>query len=220
MTMNRNYLIGAAAVTAAALVLGRAWTVVHAQTAPRPEAPAAAAPAVPAPNNVILYQDGNTLLHTVMPITTGNQGYAYGVAPAEDDPEMGELAQVEAQASQESAEILSRYAATDNAADQKELKAKLRTALEDQFRVQLKRQQLELARIEERVRKLREQFKKRTDTRDMIIDRRLDQLINEAEGLGWTQPTGAAPQASSWGPVTVQPGPKRSNRAPATPAAR
>jgi hypothetical protein len=215
MTMNRNHLIGAAAVTVAALILGRAWTVVHAQTAPRAEAPATAAPAVPAPKNVILYQDGNTLLHTVMPVTTGNQAYAYGVGVAEDDPEMGELAQVEAQASQESAELLSRYAATNNAADQKELKVKLRTALEDQFRVQLKRQQLELARIEERVRKLREQFKKRNDTRDTIIDRRLDQLINEAEGLGWTQPTGAVPQASSW---SSAPGtrPIRNNRNPAT----
>jgi hypothetical protein len=205
--MNRNHLIGAAAVTAAALVLGRAWTVVHAQTAPRAEAPAAAAPAAPAPKNVAVYQDGNVLLHSVVPITTANQPYAYGVVQSEDDPEMGELAQVEAKASQESAELLSRYAATDDPANQKEIKAKLRTSLEDQFRVQLKRQQIELARIEERVRKLREQFKKRNDTRDTIIDRRLDQLINEAEGLGWTQPTDAAPQASSWGPVkTQQPG--------------
>jgi hypothetical protein len=216
MTMNRNHLIGAAAVTVAALILGRAWTVVHAQTAPRAEAPAVP----PSPKNTVIFQDGNALIHSVVPVTNGNQFYAYGVAPAEDDPEMGELAQVEAQASQESAEILARYAATDNAADQKELKAKLRTALEDQFRVQLKRQQLELARIEERVRKLREQFKKRNDTRDTIIDRRLDQLINEAEGLGWTQPSGAVPQASSWGPLQVQPAGKRNNRTPATPAAR
>ncbi len=213
--MNRSHLFGAAAVTVAALILGRAWTVVHAQTAPRAEAPA-----VPAPQNVIVHQDGNALIHNVVPVTTGNQFYAYGVGVAEDDPEMGELAQVEAKASQESAEILSRYAATDNAADQKELKAKLRTALEDQFRVQLKRQQIELARIEERVRKLREQFKKRNDTRDTIIDRRLDQLINEAEGLGWTQPTGAATQTSSWGPVNILSGPTRGSRPAANPGAR
>jgi len=214
--MNRNHLIGAAAVTAAALILGRAWTVVHAQTAPRVAETTGAAPAVPAPKNVIVHQDGNVLFHSVVPVTNGNQFYAYGVSPAEDDPEMGELAQVEAQASQESAEILSRYAATDNAADQKELKAKLRTALDDQFRVQLKRQQLELTRIEERVRKLRDQFKKRNDTRDTIIDRRLDQLINEAEGLGWTQPSGAAPQSAAWSPVHLQPAGKRK----LTPAAR
>jgi hypothetical protein len=215
--MNRNHLIGAVAVTAAALVLGRAWTVVHAQTGPRAEAQPAGAPTVPGPKNVIVHQDGNALIHTVVPITTGNQAYAYAyaVGQAEDDPEMGELAQVEAQASQESAELLSRYAATENTADQKEIKAKLRTALEDQFRVQLKRQQLELARIEERVRKLREQFKKRNDTRETIIDRRLDQLINEAEGLGWTQPSGAVSQASSWGPLKAQQPGKAGNRTPA-----
>src|SRR5205823_1557375 len=100
MTMNRNHFIGAAVVTAAALILGRAWTVVHAQTAPRAEVTATTSSAVPVPKNVIVYQDGNALIHSVVPVTNGNQYYAYGVAPAEDDPEMGELAQVESQASQ------------------------------------------------------------------------------------------------------------------------
>jgi hypothetical protein len=210
--MNRNHLIGAAAVTVAALILARSWTVVHAQTAPRVTESSAAAPAVPAAQSRFIVQEGNLL---DVPVTSTSQVYAYGVAVSDNDPEMGELAQVEAQASQETAELLSRYAATDNAAEQKELKAKLRTALEDQFRVQLKRQQLELTRIEERLRKLREQFKKRNDTRDTIIDRRLDQLINEAEGLGWTQPSGASPHTQLWTTPRTQLQPTRSNRAPA-----
>lgn len=195
--MNRNHLIGAAAVVVAALIAARSWTVVHAQTAPRTTENIPVAPAVPASQNAVIYRFPDGSRGEAVPVTITNQNYIVGNVQAEDDPEMGELAQVEAQASQESAELLSRYAATDNAADQKEIKAKLRTALEDQFKVQLKRQQLELARIEERVKKLREQFKKRTDTRDTIIDRRLEQLINEAEGLGWAQPSGAVPQTSS-----------------------
>ena len=46
--MNRNHLIGAAAVTVAALIAARSWTVVHAQVAPAASEPAPATPAVPA----------------------------------------------------------------------------------------------------------------------------------------------------------------------------
>jgi len=209
--MNRNHLIGAAAVTVAALIAARSWTVVHAQVAPAASEPAPATPAVPAFPKGAPYQIQEGTNRFTVPVTTEMLSYTVGVAHSEDDPELGELAQVEAQASQESAELLSRYAATEDAAQQKEIKAKLRTALEDQFRVQLKRQQIELARIEERLKKLREQIKKRTDTRDTIIDRRLDQLINEAEGLGWGQPSGAVSHTPTW----IRSQPVRSNRTPA-----
>jgi hypothetical protein len=110
---------------------------------------------------------------------------------ADDDPEMAELAQTEATLAAESADILARFGETDNAADRKKASAELRESLAKQFDVQRKRRELELGRIEEQVRKLRDQLKKRTDARETIIDRRLDQLVNEVEGLGWTPPAGA-----------------------------
>ena len=109
---------------------------------------------------------------------------------SDDDPEMAELAQAEAALANESEELVGRFAATDNAADRKQLAGELRQTLAKQFEVQRKRRELELSRIEERVRKLRDQIKKRDDARETIIDRRLDQLINEVEGLGWTPPAG------------------------------
>jgi hypothetical protein len=109
----------------------------------------------------------------------------------DDDPEMAELAQSEAALANESEELVGRFAETDNAADRKQLAGELRQTLAKQFEVQRKRRELELSRIEERVRKLRDQIKKRDDARETIIDRRLDQLVNEVEGLGWTPPAGS-----------------------------
>lgn len=117
-----------------------------------------------------------------------NNAYAtvYVAGPDANDPEMAKLAETEGELTREAEELLSQYAGSDDAAEQKKLKADLRQALAKQFDVQKQRRELELARIEERVRKLREQLKKRTDARETIVDRRLEQLVNDAEGLGWT----------------------------------
>ena len=106
---------------------------------------------------------------------------------------MAKLAQAETELAHHADEILSQYGAADKADDQKRLKAELRDVLAKQFDVQRQRRELELSRIEERVKKLRDQIKKRNDARETIIDRRLEQLATEAEGLGWGQPAGAVP---------------------------
>ena len=41
------------------------------------------------------------------------------------------------------------------------------------------------------MKKLRDVMKKRSDARATIIDKRLDQLLNEASGLGWSTPRGS-----------------------------
>ncbi len=115
-------------------------------------------------------------------------------APAAD-PEMARLAEAEAELARASEELLSQYAAADKPEEQKRLKAELRDALAKQFDLQRQQRELELARVEERIKKVREQLKKRNEARETIVDRRLDQLINDAEGLGWTAPAGASPRA-------------------------
>jgi hypothetical protein len=113
---------------------------------------------------------------------------------ADDDPEMAKLAAAEAELGDSSEALLTQYAAADKPEDQKRLKAELRDALAKQFDVQRQERELELARVEERIKKVREQLKKRNDAREWIVDRRLDQLINDVDGLGWTAPAGASPR--------------------------
>jgi len=119
--------------------------------------------------------------------------FIYSVVPgagagmlAADDPESAKLAQAELEVAQEADQLSAKYEAADKPEEQKRVKAELREVLTKQFNLQHQRRELELARIEERVQKLRDQIKKRNEARDSIIDRRLEQLINDAEGLGWS----------------------------------
>jgi len=57
--------------------------------------------------------------------------------------------------------------------------------LREQFDARQRRHEEEIAALEARVAKLKELARKRGDNRDAIIRKRLDQLLSEAEGLGW-----------------------------------
>jgi hypothetical protein len=190
--MTRHQTFKLAAVAAAAISAGGVWGIVHAQTSPgaqpaRAEVGSFAIPATgsgirPVPNgqNYPYYFTG----------PGGANNWSYVAAP-ENDPEMAKLAEAEMELAHNADEFLTQYVAADKPDDQKRLKAELRDMLTKQFDVQKQRRELELSRIEERIKKLRDQIKKRNDARETIIDRRLEQLTNEAEGLGWGQPAGA-----------------------------
>jgi len=72
--------------------------------------------------------------------------------------------------------------------DKKEIRKKLAEALGKQFDAHMKQQQDELAALENQINDLKNIMKKRQEAKTTIIDRRLDQLIQDAEGLGWTAP--------------------------------
>jgi hypothetical protein len=185
--MIRNHAFSLTAVAAAALALGGTLAIVQAQEP--------AGGLVPATKTANDYQN-----RAVYPTPAGF-GSAPGMMPmgmsvavVDDDPEMAELVQAEAVLAHESGEIVQRFVESDNAQDRKKITAELRETLAKQFDVQRKRRELELGRIEEQVRKLRDQIKKRDDARETIINRRLDQLVNEVEGLGWASPAGPTPR--------------------------
>jgi hypothetical protein len=61
----------------------------------------------------------------------------------------------------------------------------MHSALEKQFDIDFARREKELAEVEQRVRKLRDQLEKRKAARDRIVELRLQTLVNETEGLGF-----------------------------------
>lgn len=109
------------------------------------------------------------------------------------DPEMAKLMNEEVKAEQEAAKLIREYGKTEDEGKRAKLKTKLADVLGKEFDYQQKRRDLDLTRLEAKVKKLRELMKKRTDARQMIVEKRLDQLIREAEGLGWTVPAGPSP---------------------------
>jgi len=106
------------------------------------------------------------------------------------DMEMDKLVTQEAVAEREVASLMESYAHTEGDTERSQIKSKVAAALEKAFDLQQKRRELELSRVEARVKKIRELMQRRSDARQSIIDKRLDQLLREADGLGWTPPPG------------------------------
>jgi hypothetical protein len=118
----------------------------------------------------------------------------YGAMPSSyatpHDKELSELFKEESKAAGEASRMMKDYAAADNEDKRAKIKTKVQEALGKQFDAQQKRRDLELTRLEAQTKKLRELMKKRTDARTTIIEKRLDQLLREADGLGWASPHG------------------------------
>ena len=104
--------------------------------------------------------------------------------PGYVNPLAAEWAEAEGQANA----ALEAYKQTEDATAQHEIKASLTKALECQFDVRQKRRVGELEEIEARVKKLRDLIEKRNQTRQTIVSKRVDQLLSEIDGLGWTSP--------------------------------
>jgi hypothetical protein len=86
---------------------------------------------------------------------------------------------------QEAAQLLQQYGAAEKDDEKSKIRDQLETVLEKEFDLQKKQQDAEIERIEQQLEKLKAQVKKRNDARKSIVERRLDQLTQEAEGLGW-----------------------------------
>ena len=121
------------------------------------------------------------------------EALGYSSSTPSQDREMAKLLGDEARLERQAAGLVAEYARTEDEKDRSKIKSRLSAVLEKQFDAQQNRRDLEVARIEAQLKKLRELMRKRSDARQTIIDKRLDQLVREAEGLGWTAPAG--PQA-------------------------
>jgi len=119
------------------------------------------------------------------------------------DDRLSELVQLDANLAQQSQQLIDQYSEAKDEVDRVKLKAQLAQTLERQFDSQQQLRELEVSRIEGRLKTLRELIAKRNDSKRSIIDKRLDQLIGDAEGLGWSSP------GVGVGPVKHYPIPKQ-----------
>lgn len=151
------------------------------QSAPTTPPQASAAQADPLVKPPVPVTDGYRPVTIYQPFT---------IAPNHDpkagDSEVTKALVQENQIEGEVRTLVNQYAGTEKEGDRAAIKKKLAANLEKQFDLQQKRREMEVARIEAQLKKLRDLIKKRTDARQSIKDRRMDQLIQEVEGLGWT----------------------------------
>jgi hypothetical protein len=113
------------------------------------------------------------------------------------DKAQRQLAQADHELSRKSEQLAAQYGGAKEDDKKSQLRTQLRETLEKQFQLQEHRREQELVKIEERVKSLRELMQKRQDARETIINRRLDQLLRDAEGLGWNAPTTGSGGSSS-----------------------
>ncbi|HVC98765.1 MAG TPA: hypothetical protein VND64_34190 [Pirellulales bacterium] len=137
---------------------------------------------------------------TNQPVTGGGAGYVVHATDGAHDEEAAKLIALDAQMQQKSQALLGQYAEAGDDEQKSKIKEQLAEALEQQFSVQQQLREREVAKIEARVKKLRQTIDKRNGAKRSIIDKRLDQLIREAEGLGWNAPA-AGPVYPSVGPA-------------------
>jgi uncharacterized protein YlxW (UPF0749 family) len=87
-----------------------------------------------------------------------------------------------------SAQLAQQYVKATKEEDKKDIRKKLVDALNLQFDQHIQHQQKELEDLEKQIADLKAVLKKRLDAKTTIVERRIDQLLQEADGLGWTSP--------------------------------
>ncbi len=102
------------------------------------------------------------------------------------------------------AALAKQYAGTDKENEPQRLavRRQLIQLLTQQFDEHAQQQKKELESLEAEIARLNAQLKKRLAAKEKIIERRFDQLVEEAEGLGWSGPGRAQP--SSYYPSNLQ----------------
>jgi hypothetical protein len=89
------------------------------------------------------------------------------------------------QSTNEADKLARQLAKAKGDGEKESITAKLREALEKQFDQRQKKHQAEAEMLEAQVKKLKELISSRNENRKEIISRRLDQVVREAQGLGW-----------------------------------
>jgi len=86
---------------------------------------------------------------------------------------------------QQAVGLLQQYSAQTDAKAKAEIKKALREVLISQFELQHQRRDEELKKIEQRLADLKSKLSKRGEVKNTIVDRRLEQLVSDVDGLGW-----------------------------------
>ncbi|MGQ0634433.1 MAG: hypothetical protein ACT4QC_07480 [Planctomycetaceae bacterium] len=103
---------------------------------------------------------------------------------------------------------VSAFMSADSDDSRAAARAALTGMLKEQFVIRQQRREKEIAEIEERVKRLREALDKRAEAKEKIIERRLTQLLSDAEGLGWGEAGGPVNAGGGSESVEFQGGPK------------
>jgi hypothetical protein len=82
-------------------------------------------------------------------------------------------------------EILAKYQGTEDSQQREQMRGDLQKIVSEQFDLRQELRQKELEQLEAQVRRLRTIHSRRQEVKESIVKDRVQQLIRDAEGLGW-----------------------------------
>jgi hypothetical protein len=101
------------------------------------------------------------------------------------DPAARKLHGEESELARSADELVHQLAAAKTDSEKDKVKTKLSEVLEKQFDLRQQRHAMEIAALEGQLKRLQDMVQKRQEGRRDIVSKRLDQLVREAQGLGW-----------------------------------
>jgi hypothetical protein len=84
--------------------------------------------------------------------------------------------------------LAEKYVKEEKSEVKQEIRKQLTDVLNQHFDNRMEEQKKELDKLEKEIADLRAVLKKRQDAKGAIVERRIETLIQEAEGLGWNAP--------------------------------
>ena len=99
------------------------------------------------------------------------------------DPEMAKLGQADANQGQMVAKIVEQYKAATGQEEKARVKLELEEAVNEHFSLRQQRRELEVARLEARLKKIRESIAKRYEQGQQIVNRHISELLGEGDDL-------------------------------------
>ena len=97
----------------------------------------------------------------------------------------GSSSPAEQQLAHQANELTQKFREAKSEDDREKIRAGLTDTLNKQFDLRQKRHMTEIENLEAQLKRLKELVQKRQEARRDIINKRVDQLQREAEGLGW-----------------------------------
>jgi hypothetical protein len=82
-------------------------------------------------------------------------------------------------------ELAGKLSSAKSDSDRSKIRTQIGEILDKQFDLRQKHHVKEIEALEAKVKKLKELVQKRQDNRREIVSKRLDQILSDAEGLGW-----------------------------------
>jgi hypothetical protein len=112
--------------------------------------------------------------------------YTYAtVAPQKPDPEMEELLKKDAEMEAQAQALVGQWHEQKDEKARGDLRSQVEKQAKEHFDLRQQRRELQLSRLEAQLERVRASIKKRSEVKDLIIQRRIARLLGEEDDLAF-----------------------------------